>query len=392
MKELKLSHGELLQLVEAVSVHLSRKAGYRFAPISRKIDMLTVQFMTVRKLLDIHNEISTFKKGTKMDKEFFKEFQKNVQDKYLHMKYTLEVEELHKAKEEERPRDEKVLGFYTFVQCSGVVDRLVEKENFIESVFDEKIFKKEVFTIMQKEMGFGIAGRSPIGFYSTPSKYIHESKFVKDANVPRAAESIVKMAIVELHLAVAFLKDDRRKEYISALKPNSTLYMNPEQNETITRLHNFNVGRKAIFLQRMNEVFNMLEEFNEAERFGFDSVLHSLVESISFCRKHRINSFLQITNVIMNNLLVEAFKNKNIRNTKEAEMCKMINIAPRYGQNIAVLIKSVGDYIEGYYASKHERLCAYSIDAAMKQALATMCKYDADIFSKTEEEKKDDIK
>ena len=50
--------------------------------------------------------------------------------------------------------------------------------------------------------------------------------------------------------------------------------------------------------------------------------------------------------------------------------------------NIIPLIKSIGDYIDGYYSNKHERLCAYSISTAIKQALATMCKYEPDLFTK----------
>jgi hypothetical protein len=78
--------------------------------------------------------------------------------------------------------------------------------------------------------------------------------------------------------------------------------------------------------------------------------------------------------------LVAAFKNKTIRAAKEKQMNAVITTVDKTHPEVIVLINNIGNYIEGYYENKHTRLCAYSVDAAIKNALSTMCRYEHDIF------------
>ena len=375
--KLVLEKKHQVELLESASVTLSKKNMYRYSSVEKKTNILTAQWLTARKLLDIHNDIFGFE-GVNFSKDYFKLFLKEVQNKRLYNTYMEKIEEMHEKLALGKYPDEYIIGAYTMVQTSSVIARVIHRLEIKNNVFDLEIYLTETYDIIKK-MGYGIAGNSRRAFYAEPSKFIHNCKSVKKSEDATATEKEIKMSIIQIHLAVAFLDRDRLDEYLEAINIIENI---EDRSEIISRLHEFNIGRKAIYLHRINEIYNMMEEFLTVDRFGYDIVLSSIIRSITHCRKEGITSFLQITNVILNNLLVTSFKSDRIRKVKEEELNKLITFSPKKDSNIIPLIKSIGDYIDGYYSNKHERLCAYSISTAIKQALATMCKYEPDLFTK----------
>lgn len=376
--KLVLEHRHQIDLLEAASFTLAKRNIYRYATTEKKTNMLTAQWLTARKLLDIHGELFGFE-GAEFNKEYFKSFLKEVQNKRLYTQYMIEIENMHKKIAKGKYPNEYIMGAYTMVQTSAVIARAVERSQLKNNIFDVKIYLDQTFNIIQN-MSFGIANTTRLAFYATPSQFVHNCKAVKSAEDKMLAEKEIKMVIIQAHLAIAFLDKDKLEDYLEAINITNDM---ESRSEIISRLHEFNIGRKTIYIHRIHEIYNMMEEFLAVDRNGFDKVLKSIIKSITHCRKEGITSFLQITNVIMNNLLAAAFKHPKIRKEKEIILTKMIIFSGKKDSNILPLIKSIGEYIDGYYSNKHERLCAYSIDTAIKQALATMCKYEPDLFSKT---------
>lgn len=386
-EKLVLTGAQVSNLMEAVSVHLSHKAEYRKASINGKVIKLTAQLLTARKLLEIQHEIGDLSK-TVLDKQYFKEFMQNVENSYLLQAYTTKTESVsfafHATGVYKGGAEAEEWKFFHYVMSSDVVQKLKEVEDFKEDLFDANLYEKEVFNLLQTEFDFGIKSRSALGFYKEPSKYIHSSKFaeLKDEVLAKFQKDIdenrMKMIILCLHIGVAFIpnKDDL-KEYIKSLRPDTK----PDvSEEIISKLHGFSISKKAIYNHRLAEIANIMKVFITKDRFGYDTVLKSVVQSIVFCKQNRIHSFLEVTNLIINNLLVEAFNNRKMKSQVELEMNTILTYADSMNPNVVLLVNKISDYVDTYYKNKHERACAYSIGAAMKQAMAFMSKREPDLF------------
>ena len=384
--KLVLTEMQASDLMEATSVHLSHGGVYRQSSISNKIKMLTAQLLTARKLLEVQHTIADMNK-VRLDKEYFKEFMKYVANSYLYVAYEERVAKLQHAIKtdtlKKKDRDNEVFKFYNYVLASPIVQKLVDGEDFKEDLFDAKTYEKNVFNILQTKFDFGIKSRSALGFYKEPSKYIHSSKYVA---YMLAIEGDVKEVILALHIGVAFISNqDDLAAYIKSLNPYTP---RTESEEIISRLHGFSISKKAIYNHRLSEILNITRTFMSKDRFGFDTVLTSVVKSIVYCKQSRIHSFLEVTNLIINNLLVEAFSNRKMKSQLELEINKIITYADSMNPNVVILVNSIGNYVETYYKNKHERACAYSIGAAMKQALSYMSKREPDLFTKSKREAK----
>lgn len=352
--------------------------------IQRRADILTAYFLTAKTLLSQNNEIIEIKQQELEDKKLLVKFLHEVINDRYEKVYAYEVQMMHEALEKKTDTsiyESEVYMTYQFVLTSGVISRILAKENIQVPLFLLDIHKENTLRILNK-IDLGLSCRSAKAFYNAPSKYIHTSSIVKaEANTERM-ELAIKMIVIQTHLAEAFIGNipDRMNKYIEAIN----IYNYPEEkDQMLTLLHDGSLARKAVYLHRMQEIENMVIEFNKAERNGFDVVLETVIDSIDYCKKNKINSFLAVTNVIMNNLLVAAFKHKNIRKVKEQELSQIIKYTGTKGKTdtkVLELVTSIGNYIEGYYQNVHERLCAYSINTAIKQALGTMCKYEPDLF------------
>ena len=383
-KELVLTAHQNNVLLEAVHIHFCRKGTYRLSSISRRADILTAYFLTAKILLSQNNEIIEIKQQELEDKKILVKFLHGVMNDRYEGMYAYEVQMMHEALEKKIDTsiyESDVYIAYQFVLASGVISRILAKENIQVPLFLLDIHKENTLRILNK-IDLGLSCKSAKAFYNTPSKYIHTSSIVKAEADTESMELAIKMAVIQTHLAEAFIGNipERMNKYIEAIN----IYNYPEEkDQMLTLLHDGSIARKAVYLHRMQEIENMVVEFNKAERNGFDVVLVTVVESIDYCKKNKINSFLAVTNVIMNNLLVAAFKHKNIRKVKEKELSEIIKYTGNKGKidhKVLELVTSIGNYIEGYYQNVHERLCAYSINTAIKQALGTMCKYEPDLF------------
>lgn len=383
-KELVLTENQNHVLLEAVHIHFCRKGMYRMSSISRRADILTAHFLTAKILLSQNNEIIEIKQHELEDKKILVKFLQEVMNNRYEGMYAYEVQMMHEALEKKIDTsiyESDVYAAYQFVLASGVISRILAKENIQVPLFLLDIHKENTLRILNK-IDLGLSCKTAKAFYNTPSKYIHTSSIVKaEANTERM-ELAIKMIVIQTHLAEAFMGNipDRMNKYIEAIN----IYNYPEEkDQMLTLLHDGSLARKAVYLHRMQEIENMVIEFNKAERNGFDVVLETVIDSIDYCKKNKINSFLAVTNVIMNNLLVAAFKHKNIRKVKEQELSQIIKYTGNKGKidtKVLDLVTAIGNYIEGYYQNVHERLCAYSINTAIKQALGTMCKYEPDLF------------
>ena len=384
-KELVLSPENNIHLLEAVHLHHAHKKVYIKMKVAKKKDVLTHYFLTAKQLLELHNQVIEIK-PTHLNKDVFKEFLKHVKDSYIESHFKEVVANMHAAIKSKNTQIEDTTEFITYqwISASEVVSKLIEKENFKEEVFFIDIYRRQVVDCLMNTLRIGIACRDEKYFYGTPSRYIHNSPRVKnlEEDEQSAMELHLKMVIIHTHLAYAFMSrtPDRIEKYLDAV---SEFGDSEAKQEILSQLHGFGVARKAIYLHRIKEIENIVIEFNKAERFGFDTVLKSLLDSIEYCKKNKINTFLSVTNVILNNLLVAAFTNDTIRKTKEIELARVVTYTGNKGKTddkIKALTSDIRDYLKGYYENTSDRLCAYSINTAIKQALGTMCKYEPDLF------------
>lgn len=382
-----LSPTQVSELLEAVSVHLSHKTVYRKASIRIKIIMLTTQLLVARKLLDIQSELDDLTKTT-FNKEYFKEFMKNVENSYLvrSMREKVEISSFRFEAGDINKKDLKsdIFKFYNYVKASEVVQKLKDIEDFKEDLFDAQVYVKNIFNIIMNEYDFGIKGKSHLAFYKEPSKYIHSSKHVNVSNDPyvvEAREYDMKICILLLHVGVPFIKnEDRLKDFIKMVDPKTDIDVT---EELTSKLHYFSIAKKTIFNHRINEIVDIVYSFLDKERFGYDTVLSSVVRSVVFCKQNKVTSFLEVTNLIINNLLVEAFTNRKMRSEIEKEINKVVTYADSINPNVVILMDNIANYVESFYKNKHTRACAYSVSSAIKQALGYMSKHEPDLFTKT---------
>lgn len=377
-KDLQLTPEQRTTLLHAVSVFLSKKHIYLYATVQEKLDLLTTHFMNTRELLETQHK-NTPLNDIPFNKDYFKIFLNKVKNDINLEGHTNVIKNMHKAIKENKTEIYDTIEFatYEFVRTSPLAALLIDSSAKVLLYFDKEIHKEATYNNIKNKFDLGIKGSDFNNFYKSPSKYIHECRVVKEATDTKEMELKVKLAIVQMHMATAFL---HKSPNIFDGFVLSIDVLNKDSDEDISRIHEFNLGRKAIYIHRTNEIKNMIAEFCTAERNGFDTVLESVIESISYCKANKINSFLSITNVIMNNLLVAAFKNKKIRAAKEKQLNAVINTVDKMHPEVVVLINNIGNYIEGYYENKHTRLCAYSVDTAIKNALSTMRRYEHDIF------------
>ena len=382
-KELVLTDLQEHLLLEASHIHFCKTGMYRRASIATRIDILTAYMATAKLLLKQHHDVIPLSSADLNEKKYLVNFLKEVKNNIYFKNNMNVISRMHESLSmfDKTVLDSDIYKIYQYVASSKIASRLEELENIQAIPYSETIHKENTFKIIQ-DIDIGIKCKSAKAFYSKPSTYIHDSKIVISESEPREMEHRIKMLIIQVHLAEAFLGNDRKRlqEYIDSIN----IYNYPEDKEKLlTHLHGGSLTRKAVYIHRMHEIENLLHEFNNAERHAFDTVLNTVLSTIEYCKKNRITSFLAITNVLMNNLLVAAFENNNIRKFKEKELAAVIKYTGTKGEidkKILDLVVDIKNHVKAYYENVHERLCAYSINTAIKQALGTIDRYEPDLF------------
>ena len=370
-------------ILEASHIHFCKTGMYRYASIATRINILTAYVATAKLLLKQHHEVIPLVQTDLNEKKYLVNFLKAVKNDIYFKNNMVLIDRMHESLSmfDKTILESEIYKIYSYVSSSKIVSKFEEAANIQAIPYSEVIHKENAFKIIQ-DIDVGIKCRSAKAFYSKPSVYIHSSKIVTESAEPSEMEHRIKMLVIQSHLAEAFLGNDKKRmrEYIDSIN----IYNETEHKEKLlTHLHGGSLTRKAVYIHRMHEIENMLREFNNAERHAFDTVLDTVLASIDHCKKNRITSFLAITNVIMNNLLVAAFENSNIRKVKEKELASVVKYTGTKGEidkKILDLVVDIKNHIKAYYENVHERLCAYSINTAIKQALGTMYRYEPDLF------------
>lgn len=367
---------ERLVLLEATHKHISTRRSFKKADGMKRVFQIITQMITTERNIDLVKDVV----DVRYDVRSLLEFEKSIRIKYVYNDAKVLTDEVLKH----MLHDKKVPKHLAYIKelYDDIIDTDIGRSimtNEVVTFFDPEIFFKDIYDRLSKDMKVKMPGRSLKLFWDDPSKYIAGVTHVNGVVVEN--DALLKIGIVKLAIGIAFLKDEKLTDYIKTIVE----FVNQDKTTTsdviLNKLHDNNVGKKMIYVHRMSELNALILEFIMAKYFGFNMVIKSVVDSIIYCKANGIKTFLQITNVIMNNLIVISYTDKNLKALKEKELNQMILVTEKDNKYVHILIDGIASYIVSYYENEQGRLCAHDTTTAMKQALSSICKYDKDIFT-----------
>lgn len=367
-------------LIQAMRVCLSHTKRYKEADVSGKINLILIHAVTtIRNMESELNSRTNINPDHSFTKKAFVEFYKNVKNKFTLNRTIFDVQEYHKDKETGDEINSMIHSIYRAISMESFIDTLVDVESD-NNVFISEELLKNVYNVLNKEFKIKIPGKTFNEFSKHPSRYLMKATHINGISV-HGKDPHIKIGIIKLMLGLAFLDGTKLETYISTVKSFISATNQEERSELIMRLNGFNIGRKMIYTHRMSELNAIMLEIILMKHDGFDVVFKSVLGAITYCKMNGVETFLQVTNTILNNLIVSAFNDIHIYNVKEKELNQSVGILETNNPHVSILMSAIKQYITIYYMNRSRRVCAYSIDTAMKQALAAICKFDKDIFT-----------